>query len=381
MPNHLSVLGSTGSIGRSTLQVASHLGMNIRGLVAKSNVELLLKQIEEFNPKVVALFDEEAASRLQEIKPSLKVLSGIEGVCEVAGESGSDYVMSAIVGFNGILPTMEALRQKKRIGLANKESLIAAGEIMMSACHDEDSLIPVDSEHSAIFQCLQGEKYKSIRRVILTASGGPFLNHTEKQLESVTIEEALAHPNWDMGKKVTTDCSTLMNKGLEVIEAYHLFGLKTDQIEVVVHPQSIIHSMVEFDDGSIIAQLGNPDMRLPIQYALTYPERKEGVTPFFNFQTYSKLEFIPPDFKRFPCLKLAFEALKAGGSAPCFLNAANESIVNQFLEGRLPWREIAPRLQELMQQHKIRPLKNIEDVALCNREAQELSNIMEEVQI
>jgi len=352
----ISILGSTGSIGTSTLKVARKLKDQIEvvALAINSNIAILKEQIEEFKPKMVAIYDAELAAQIQAQYPNIKVVSGDSGLDEVATIPEVDIVVSAIVGFAGLRPTMAAIEAGKDIALANKEVLVAAGEIVTQAAKKNNvRLLPVDSEHSAIFQCLQGEKKSQISRLILVASGGPFRKHTLEQLQKVTIADALAHPTWKMGDKISIDSSTLMNKGLEVIEAHWLFDVPLEKIEIVVHPQSIVHSMVEFNDRSIIAQMSRPDMALPIQYALTYPNRYEGVLEPFDFSKHTKIEFIPPEWEKFRCLKLAYQALKAGGSLPCYMNAVNEVLVDRFLKGEFHWTEIPLKIELLMKQHQI----------------------------
>lgn len=306
--------------------------------------------------------------RLQHIP----VLAGMAGLEAVASHADVDFVVSAIVGAKGIQPTLSAIEAGKSIGLANKEVLIGAGDLIMRRVREKGvSLVPIDSEHSAIFQCLNGENVEEVSRIILTASGGPFREHSQGELEHVTPSCALKHPNWNMGKKVTIDCSTLMNKGLEVIEAYHLFGVSLDQIDVVVHPQSLIHSFVEFVDGSILSQMAEHDMVIPIQYALTYPRRKKGIVPCFDFRKYSKLEFYHPDHNRFPCLGLAYEAAKNGGSMPCYMNAVNEVLVDRFLKGAISWIEIGKKLETLMSRHQASPIDDLETIFAVDQKARE----------
>lgn len=299
-------------------------------------------------------------------------MAGISGLKAVATHPSVAFVVSAIVGSKGILPTLSAIEAGKSVGLANKEVLIAAGELIMRRVKEKGvALIPIDSEHNAIFQCLNGEKMRGVRRIILTASGGPFHKHSEKELERVKLSCALNHPTWKMGKKITIDSSTLMNKGLEVIEAYHLFGVALEQIEVIIHPQSLIHSFVEFIDGSLISQMAEHEMIIPIQYALTHPNRKKGMVPPFDFLKYSKLEFYHPDYSRFPCLKLAYEAAKNGGSMPCYMNAVNEVLVDRFLKGAISWIEIGKKLETLMSRHKASLIDDLETVFAVDREARE----------
>ena len=370
----ISILGSTGSIGKNTLEVARHLGYEVVGLAAHSNIFELKEQIKEFRPKCVAVFDPKKAQELQNEIADLKVVSGMEGLLEVATVKEADFLVSAIVGAMGILPTLEGIRAGKTIGLANKEVLIAAGELIMSeAKTHEAQIIPIDSEHSAIFQCLQGEEIKNVRKIILTASGGPFREKTTHELQTITPKMALNHPTWSMGRKITIDSSTLMNKGLEVIEAKILFDVPLEKIDVVVHPQSLIHSFVEMIDGSLLAQMAEHDMKIPIQYALTYPKRENGIASCFDFTKYSKLEFFMPEWDKFPCLGLAFEAAKMGGSLPCFMNAANEVLVHRFLEGEIGWVEIGKKLETLMGAHPIQPQEDIDTLFEVDKEARILA--------
>lgn len=356
----IAILGSTGSIGCNTLEVVKHLGYQVDGIAAHSNIDLLEEQALAFRPKCIAVFNEGKAQELRSRLPEFKVVSGMEGLIEVATLPEVDFLVSAIVGAMGILPTLKGIEAGKTIGLANKEVLIAAGELIMGAAKKQNvDIIPIDSEHSAIFQCLQGECPSGIRKLILTASGGPFLAASEKELEKITPSSALKHPTWSMGKKITIDSSTLMNKGLEVIEAKFLFNVPLEKIDVIIHPQSIVHSLVEFVDGSLLSQMGEHDMKIPIQYAMTYPKREKGIVPCFDFTKYSKLEFFIPDWKKFPCLGLAFEAAKEGGTLPCFMNAANEVLVHRFLEGKIDWIEIGKKLETLMGAHKTQPQENL----------------------
>lgn len=331
----ISLLGSTGSIGQTTLRVAKHLGLEVNSLAAFSRRDLLDKQAEEFGVKKKILVKEK----------------GVEALCELAQDPEVDTVVIAISGSAAISPTLEAARAGKRIALASKEALVAAGALIMKEVKKGGAeLIPLDSEHSALFQCLQGNR--DLRRLILTASGGPFWTYEPATFNSITVEDALRHPNWAMGAKITVDSSTHMNKGLEIIEAHHLFNVPLENIEVVVHPQSIVHSMVEFVDGATLAKLSNPDMALPIQYALTYPERRESFLKPFDWTRACKLEFFPPDMERFPALRLAYYALKEKGSLPCFMNAANEVLVARFLRGEIKWIEIISILERLMTSHR-----------------------------
>jgi 1-deoxy-D-xylulose-5-phosphate reductoisomerase len=338
------LLGSTGSIGLNTLQIARSFKdkIEIVGLSINTQIDLLEKQIEEFHPKAVVVRNELKASELrQRIGSKCEVLTGETGLIEISQRDNYDILVTALVGFVGLAPTIEAIKLNKRIALANKETLVTAGEIVIGLCKKHNAeLIPIDSEHSAIFQCLVGENSKDIRKIILTASGGPFLGKNISDFEKVTVEQALDHPNWKMGNKITIDSATMMNKGLEVIEAFWLFKLPTDSIEVVIHPQSIIHSMVQFKDGSIKAQLSSPDMKLPILYALTYPERYYFDDILTDFKKISQLTFFEPDFNTFTCLKIAYDVINVGGTAPCILNAANEVAVEKFLTGKIKFLQI-----------------------------------------
>lgn len=353
----LSILGSTGSIGTSTLTVAEHLKdqVEVVALAAHSNIDLLEIQVKRWSPELVAVYDKDQAHRLQKRLPNVSILVGMEGLIAVAQYENCDLVIAAMSGTQGLLPTLSAIEAGKDIGLANKEVLVSGGCLVTKKVKERGvQLLPVDSEHSAIFQCLQGEQTKQVSRVILTASGGPFLHYSLEQLTQITKEKALKHPNWSMGPKITVDSSTLMNKGLEVIEARWLFDLNPEQIQVIVHPQSVIHSMVEFCDSSMIAQLSRPDMVLPIQYAITYPERLPSPLKPFDFLAYPSLTFEAPDLEKFPCLRLANLAMKEGGSLPCYMNAANQCLVDRFLAGEIHWLEIASLLELLMEQHTVK---------------------------
>lgn len=370
------ILGSTGSIGVSSCAVLANLKklFIVEGLAAHSNIALLEQQIKEFNPKQIALFDAEKAKELQKRLPGRKILTGFEGLCELASMPDVDIVICAMSGFVGIGPTLAAIKASKRIALANKEVLVAAGSYVMELARQSGSeIIPVDSEHGAIFQCLQGSKSSEVERIILTASGGPFRTFPVEKLEQVTREQALCHPSWKMGPKITIDSSTLMNKGLEVIEAHFLFDLPEKKIDVVIHPPSIVHSFVEFCDGSMLAQLSQPDMKLPIQYALTYPDRLPGITPKFDFTQSFKLEFFPPDFTRFPCLALAYEALRQGGSMPCFLNAANEELVARLIQDNIRWIDLPKKLEQLMGKHSPVKISDYETIVAVDKEARALA--------
>lgn len=374
----ISLLGSTGSIGRNTLNVVRHLPEQLKvvALAARENIALLEEQALEFQPSLIAVYLPEKALELQKRLPQFTVLAGMEGLKAVAAISEADMVVSAIAGTLGLQPTIEAILAGKDIGLANKEALVSGGALVMRLVKEKGvKLIPIDSEHSAIFQCLNGEKKEAIHRIVLTSSGGPFRTWSSDQLEKVTVEQALNHPTWKMGPKVTIDSSTLMNKGLEVIEAFWLFNVPLDKIDVIVHPQSIIHSLVEFHDYSCLAQMGVPNMIVPIQYALTYPDRFPGLLEPFDFIKHAKLEFSKPDLLKFRCLALSYEALKEGGSLPCYMNAANEVLVHRFLQGEIGWQEIGMQLERLMNRHQVQPVDNFESIleidAQARKEAQE----------
>lgn len=353
------ILGSTGSIGVNTLKVIEAHADKYRvvGLAAKTNAALLARQARRFRPRAVALFDGLA---MNGTAGRARWWSGMDGLCRLATLAEADVVVVALSGACGVLPTYEAIRKGKQIALANKEVLVAAGQVIMTEARKRGvSLLPVDSEHSAIFQCLQGSEPRAVKRVLLTGSGGPF--RLRRALKGVTPAEALNHPTWRMGKKISVDSATLMNKGLEMIEAHHLFGLSADQIQVVIHPQSIVHSLVEFQDGSMLAQLGLTDMRLPIQYALSYPERWPTGLRSLDLAEIGQLSFERPDLKRFPCLGLAYEAIRSGGTMPAVLNAANEEAVHAFLAGRIGFTEIPTLVGRVMKAHRPVPRPSLAD--------------------
>jgi 1-deoxy-D-xylulose-5-phosphate reductoisomerase len=364
------ILGSTGSIGVNTLEIIRSFPdqFKIAGLSTNSRIDLLEEQITEFNPATVVVGNKLKADELKSrIGNKCEVLSGEEGLLELSSRGDYDIFVSALVGFAGLAPTAKAIKQKKRIALANKETLVAAGEIIINLCKEYGvDLLPIDSEHSAIFQCLVGEDRKNISKIILTASGGPFLNKEKSELENVTVSEALNHPNWKMGNKITIDSATMMNKGLEIIEAYWLFNLAKEKIEVVIHPQSIIHSMVEYSDGAIKAQLSSPDMKLPILYALTYPERLNYNGVSTNLKKIGQLTFFEPDFNKFECLKIAYDVIEEGGTAPCILNAANEIAVEKFLDHKIKFTEIPGLIKDALDKIEKRPAQNIETIFECD---------------
>jgi len=371
----ISLLGSTGSIGVNTLDVVERNpeDFQILAMSAGSNVDLFVEQIRKFKPKFAALFEEEKIPSLKKQVADLdvEILSGEEGCITVATISEIDIVVSGIVGKAGLLPAMEALKAGKNLALANKETLVIAGELILQEAQKTNSkIIPIDSEHSAIFQALNGERKGRIKKIILTASGGPFRTFNADQMESVTVKDALNHPNWEMGSKITIDSSTMMNKGLEYIEAKWLFGVETP-VEIVVHAQSIIHSMVEFVDTSIMAQLGIPDMRVPIAYALTYPDRFECNLPSLDLASIGNLTFEAPDFERFPCLQLAIDAMETGQTLPAVLNAANEIAVRAFLNELIPYKDIAELIRMVMHNHIPTKLNELQDILDADQWARE----------
>ena len=343
MVNAISVLGSTGSIGRQTLAAAEHLGLRVAALTAQRKIDLLERQARQFKPDFVAVYDEEAARqfKIAVADTDIRVGSGIGGLMEAATLSGADCVVTAVSGAIGLRPTLAAIDEKKRIALANKETLVCAGEIVMKRAKEKGAeIVPVDSEHSAIFQCLMGRAPGELHKILLTGSGGPFRGKARAELENVTPEQAVAHPNWSMGAKISVDSATMMNKGLEFIEAMHLFSVTPDDITVVIHPQSVIHSMVELCDGTVIAQLGVPDMGLPIQLALTYPERRPSMFQHLDFYKLRDLTFEAPDYEKTPCLRLAMDCARRGGAAACVMSAANEVAVHKFLRRELGYNRI-----------------------------------------
>lgn len=367
----IAILGSTGSIGTQTLEVVRANGdLQVTALSAGSNISMLEEQIREFKPIYAVVYEEEKAKELK-IKVAdtdVKVLSGMEGLLTIASMEESDILVTAIVGMIGIRPTIAAIKAKKDIALANKETLVTAGHIIMKLAKEYGvNILPVDSEHSAIFQCLNGERHREIDKLLITASGGPFRGKTRQQLQNVTVADALKHPNWAMGRKITIDSSTLVNKGLEVMEAKWLFDVSFDKIEVVVQPQSVIHSMIQFVDGGIMAQLGTPDMRLPIQYALYYPERRPLDGERLDFAKLKSLTFEAPDVENFPALSMAYEAGRVGGSMPTVFNAANERAVAKFLDEKIAYLEIIEIIKECMEQHKVIGEPTVEEILETER--------------
>lgn len=376
MPEQISILGSTGSIGRSTLNVIKQHPekFELVALGAGTNASEMIKQVIEHQPKFVAMASKEAAERVRKEIPShIPVLVGEEGLMEIATLEGVTYVVSAIVGSKGLPPTLAAIRAGKTIGLANKETLVTAGHLVMEEARKyQVSIVPIDSEHSAIFQCLNGENRKEATRLILTASGGSFRDWSRDQLKDATVEKALNHPNFSMGPKITIDSATMMNKGLEVIEAHWLFDFPYEQIDVVIHPQQIIHSMVEYRDGSIMAQLGIPDMRVPIQYALSFPQRLALEETKLDFSEISRLDFRILDFERYPCVYLAYEAGRKGGTYPTVLNAANEEAVASFLRGQITFIEIEEFVKQALDQHVPFRSPTLEEIEQADQWAREL---------
>ncbi len=373
MKRTISVLGSTGSIGRQTLEVARQLKLPVAALAAKSSVDLLERQVREFHPKLAVLYDMEAAMELVRRLAGFptRVAYGMEGLLEAASMDEADTVVVAVVGMVGLRPTLAAAGKGKRLALANKETLVCAGDLVMErarSCRAE--VVPMDSEHSAIFQCLQGCRDRGeISRLWLTCSGGPFYGRTFSQLEHVTRQEALRHPNWTMGAKITVDCATLMNKGLEIIEAMHLFALPLERVSAVIHRQSILHSLVQFRDGALLGQMGTPDMRLPIRYALTYPRRAAAPEPALDLLSCPPLTFAPPDEGAFPCLRLAREAAQTGGTACAVLNGANEAAVERFLAGVIGFNDISRLVERALESVEVKWNPDLADILEADRRA------------
>ncbi|TAK51300.1 MAG: 1-deoxy-D-xylulose-5-phosphate reductoisomerase [Bacteroidetes bacterium] len=363
---NICILGSTGSIGKNSLEVIARFPELFRpaSLTTNSNIDLLEQQIARFKPQRVGVLNESAASELKKrLNGSVEMFCGAEGLQELARAEETDILINSLVGFAGLKPTIEAIKKGKTVALANKETLVVAGELITALIQKHHAtLIPIDSEHSAILQCLAGENPEHISRLMLTASGGPFLHLDNAAFETISVEAALQHPNWNMGNKITIDSATLMNKGLEVIEAHWLFNLPLEKIEVVIHPQSIIHSMVEFIDGSVKAQLGIPDMKLPIQYALTYPERLSAPHPRIDFVKLREMTFFAPDTEKFPCLRLAYDAMRKGGTAPAIMNAANEIAVELFLKKRIGFTQIPRLIEQALEAIPVHPVASLESV-------------------
>lgn len=373
MAQKLSILGSTGSIGTQSLDVAQKRGYEIVALTAGSNEKLLEEQIRKWKPKYAALADEKAAASLKVAvsDTDTKVLSGLSGVCECAAAGEADTVLNSVVGIAGLVPTLTAIDCGKDIALANKETLVAGGQLVMSKAREKGvKILPVDSEHSAIFQCLEGmNKKQELKSIILTASGGPFFGKTRAELEGVTVEQALRHPNWEMGAKITVDSATMMNKGLELIEAVWLFDVSPDKIDIVVHRESIIHSLIEYNDNSVIAQLGVPDMRIPIQYALTYPERFESPVRKLNLWEYQNLTFYKPDYDTFRCINICRDAIARGGLYPCTANGANEMANYLFRQGKIGFLQIAEMVEKAVEEAPKCDIYTLEDVLEADRQA------------
>jgi len=381
---NIAILGSTGSIGCNSLDVINKLNHRFKvvGLAAGRNTKLLDEQVEKFRPEIVSLEREEDAEefrRKHKLK-SIQVTFGQDGAEEVASLKKCDIVVSAITGINGLRPTLAAVKSGKKIALANKESMVVAGHLIKATAREYGAvIIPVDSEHSGVFQCLAKEQIKDVRKVILTASGGPFFKRARQEMENISLEEALNHPRWKMGKKVTIDSATLMNKGLELIEARWLFDLEPHQLEILIHPQSIVHSLVEMHDGSVLAQLSPTDMRVPIQYALTYPEREDSLMPSLDLSKIKALEFFEADVEKFPLIKLARFVLEEGGSYPVAINASNEVAVSAFLNKRIKFTEISDVVAEVVENHQKREVGNLEDIFCVDRESREMTrNLLKE---
>ncbi|EKE04064.1 MAG: hypothetical protein ACD_20C00109G0019 [uncultured bacterium] len=375
MKRKISILGSTGSIGKQALEVVDSLPeqFEIYGLTAGANIDVLRNQINKYKPEVVSVKDEELAYKLVNEFEDIRVLWGEEGLIEIAQNAENNVVLVAVAGLAGLYPTLAAINNKIDVALANKETLVAAGNIVMDRARKNNvNILPVDSEHSAIHQCIDGRICPEIRKLIITGSGGPFRNKSAQEIENATVEETLSHPRWSMGDKITVDSATLMNKGLEVIEAHWLFNINYSNIDVVIHPQSIVHSAVEYMDGSVIAQLGIPSMHIPIQYALTYPERYEGLkTGSLNLIETAKLEFEKPDLTRFPCLKLAYEAGIKGGTYPAVLNAANEEAVYAFLNKKIRLTDIAKIVENVLEIHTNIENPDLKDIISSDNWARE----------
>ena len=368
----IAILGSTGSIGTQTLEVVrANKDIEVTALAAGSNIDLLEKQIREFSPKIAAVWNEEKAKELKDRVRDLdiRVESGMDGLLAVATELGAEIVVTAVVGMIGIRPTIAAMNAGKDIALANKETLVTAGHVIMSLAKEKHvRILPVDSEHSAIFQSLNGETGNKIHKILLTASGGPFRGWTREQMKGVQVEDALKHPNWTMGRKITIDSSTMVNKGLEVMEARWLFGVEMDQVQVVVQPQSVIHSMVEYEDGAVIAQLGTPDMKLPIQYALYYPERRFLAGDRLDFAKLAQITFEAPDFENFHGLSLAYKAGRRGGTLPTVFNAANERAVQKFLDREIGYLTITDMIEAAMEHHTVKENPTVEEILAAEQE-------------
>lgn len=374
MKRNLSILGSTGSIGLQTLDVVRGLGLQVCALAANSNILLLENQIREFNPQLVAVFDLAAAKKLKlaVADTPVKVVQGMEGLCEAATMDCADLILNSVVGMVGLSPTLAAISSKKDVALANKETLVAGGALVMNAAKANNvKIFPVDSEHSAIFQCLQGcPDRKALKRLILTASGGPFFGKSIDELQNITPEQALKHPNWNMGAKITIDSATMMNKGLEIIEASWLFDMPASKIDVVVHRESVIHSMIEYQDNSVIAQLGIPDMRIPIQYAITWPQRLHSPVKQLELTDYGKLTFYKPDDQNFPCMRVCRKAIERGGLAPAAANGANEVAVKLFLNNQISFTRICELVSQAIEnQPDAESITSVDEILKADKEA------------
>lgn len=372
----ISILGSTGSIGTQAIEVCEELGYKVDALAAKSNIDLLLKQIIKLKPKKVCIYDEtkfkELKYKLDNIDIKTEVITGMDGLCEVASMESTDIVLNAVVGMIGLKPTLAAIMAKKDVALANKETLVTGGKLVLEAANKMNvKILPVDSEHSAIFQSLQGNNKNQVKSIILTASGGPFFGKDKNQLKNVTVDDALKHPNWEMGAKITIDSATLMNKGLELIEACWLFDKKPNEVQIVVHRESVIHSLVEYQDNAVIAQLGVPDMKLPIQYALTYPERLPCNTNRLSLTDYVNLSFAKPDIDTFICLKACIEAIKKGGLYPTIVNGANEQAVELFLHKKISFLEIGELVYASLNEIKTTDKITLENIIKADKQARE----------
>lgn len=370
----VAILGSTGSIGTQSLEVCEKHGLKVTALAAYHNIDLLEEQARKYHPEIVSVYSEKRAMELRKrlADTDIKVMAGEAGLCAIAQMKNADILLNSVVGMVGLRPTLWAIEAGKDIALANKETLVAGGELVMKAAAEKGvKIYPVDSEHSAVFQCLQGNKREQVSKMILTASGGPFFGYTYEQLKDVTKEQALKHPNWDMGNKITIDSATLMNKGLEFIEAKWLFDLRPDQIEIVVHRQSVVHSAVEYNDYSVIAQLGVPDMKIPIQYALLYPDRMECPTGRLSLTDYGKLTFEKPDYDTFKCLSAAIEAIKRGGAYPCLVNSANEEAVRAFLNDEIRFIQIGEIVSSVLDKFEYFDINSYEDVTKADTMARE----------
>lgn len=368
----VAVIGSTGSIGRQTLEVCEKHRINVKALAAKSNVKLLAEQARRFSAQYVCIYDEKHFSELKAAlsDTNIEISCGMEGLCKAAEMDGIDLLVNSVVGMVGLLPTLKAIEKGTDIALANKETLVAGGELVMSAAAEKNvKIYPVDSEHSAIFQCLQGNNPKQLRKIILTASGGPFFNRKKSELENITPAEALKHPNWSMGNKITIDSATLMNKGLEFIEAKWLFDVDPDNIEIVINRESVLHSAVEFDDYSVIGQLGTPDMKIPIQYALLYPDRVECDVKPLSLTDYGTLSFYKPDYETFDCLTACIKAIRLGGAYPCIVNSVNEEAVKLFLEGKISFLKIGELVTEALDAFEPSAIDSYEDIVRADKAA------------